>query len=147
MKRLNQLLLISLGFAPVAWVTGGTASAGSVRDVCVAAPTGGGSFNTFVFRDVPSLSRGKAISLQGIYFTTASQRLAPIHGTAAMGSDGTVRLGAFVHSTAQSLNDFTISGVTDANFVGTVGYDNDGDFKNNGTLVMELRECSTIAIP
>jgi hypothetical protein len=37
-----------------------------------------------------------------------------------MASTGTVRLGFFVHSTAESTNDFTVSGVTDANFAGTM---------------------------
>jgi hypothetical protein len=40
----------------------------------------------------------------------------------------TVRIGLFVHSTAESTNDFTVAGVTDTNFVGTLSYDNDGDF-------------------
>ena len=64
-----------------------------------------------------------------------------------MASDGTLRLGFFVHSTAQSSNDFTVSGVTDANFVGTVSYDNDGDFVPNGTLVFEQVDCATITVP
>ena len=58
-----------------------------------------------------------------------------------------VRLGLFVHSTAESTNDFTISGVTDTNFVGILSFDNDGDFVPNGTLAMELEDCATITIP
>jgi hypothetical protein len=64
-----------------------------------------------------------------------------------MVSDGTVRLGLFVHSTAESSNDFTISGVTDTNFVGILKFDDDGDFVPNGTLAMELADCATISIP
>jgi len=64
MKRLNQLLLVVLGFDLVAMGTGGAASASKLRDLCIAAPTGGGSFNTFVFRDVAPLSPGGAVSLQ-----------------------------------------------------------------------------------
>jgi len=64
-----------------------------------------------------------------------------------MASDGTVRLGAFIHSTAESLNDFTIAGVTDANFVGTLSFDNDGDFQPNGTLATQVVDCATITIP
>jgi hypothetical protein len=37
--------------------------------------------------------------------------------------------------------------VTDAAFVGTLNYDNDGDFKPNGTLAMESVDCATISIP
>ena len=56
-------------------------------------------------------------------------------------------MGFFVHSTSESTNDFTVSGVTDTNFVGTLSYDNDGDFVPNGTLAMEEVDCATIAIP
>jgi hypothetical protein len=124
------------------------ASAGAVRtrDICIASPTGGGSFNTFVFRDVEPLSRGRAVTLKGLFFTGA-QKVEPVSGSAAMTSDGTIVLGAFVHSTAQSINDFTVAGITDANFVGILNYDNDGDFKPNGTLAMEPRDCATLAIP
>jgi hypothetical protein len=116
------------------------------RDVCVAAPTGGGSFNTFIFRNVEPLDRGQAIAVQGHFFTGA-RRVAPFHGSAAMVMNGTVRLGLFVHSTAESLNDFTVAGITDANFVGTVSYDNDGDFMPNGTLALQLMDCAAISIP
>jgi hypothetical protein len=116
------------------------------KDVCVVNPTGGGSFNTFIIRDVLPLSEGKAITLNGLFFTGA-MRVAPFHGSAVMAMDGTVRIGLFVHSTAESLNDFTVAGVTDTNFVGTRNYDNDGDFRPNGTLAMELRDCASIVIP
>ena len=53
----------------------------------------------------------------------------------------------FVHSTAESTNDFTVSGVTDTDFVGTLNYDNDGDFTVNGTLSMQLVNCATISVP
>lgn len=116
------------------------------RDICIVNPTGGGSFNTFVFRNVAPLSRGTSVPLQGLFFTGA-RKVAPVHGSAAMGSDGTVVLGAFVYSTAQSTNDFTVAGVTDTDFVGTLNFDNDGDFRPNGTLAMESVDCATIDIP
>jgi hypothetical protein len=127
-------------------LTTGSASAAKTRDVCIASPTGGGSFNTFVLRDVPFLNPGGAMAVQGLFFTGA-RRIAPVHGSAAMASDGTVRLGMFVHSTAESTNDFTVAGITDENFVGTLSFDNDGDFVPNGTLAMQAVECSTISIP
>ena len=145
MKSLIRWLPVVLGFAVVVSVNTGAATS-RTRDICIVNPTGGGSLNTFIFRDVEPLSRGRAISLQGLFFTGA-RRLAPFHGSAAMASDGTVRLGLFVHSTAESTNDFTISGVTDTNFVGTLSYDNDGDFVPNGTLAMQLADCATIVIP
>jgi hypothetical protein len=146
MKILKQLLPGVLGVLLVLSANGSAAPAAKTRDVCIVNQTGGGSLNTFIFRDVEPLTRGRAISLHGLFFTGA-RRVAPFHGSAAMVSNGTVRLGLFVHSTAESTNDFTISGVTDTNFVGTLSFDNDGDFVPNGTLVMELADCAAIVIP
>jgi hypothetical protein len=148
MKKLYQLLLVAsgVGFA-AASAPAGAAPAAKARDVCIAAPTGGGSFNTFVFRNVEPLTAGHAVSLTGFYFVTSSQRMAPVHGSAAMASNGTVRLGFFVHSTAESINDFTVAGVTDSSFAGTVSFDNDGDFVANGTLAMAPADCATLDIP
>jgi len=147
MKRLIQSVSVILGLAVALSVNAGAAPAAKTRNVCVASPTGGGSFNTFVFRSVEPLSRGEAIALHGLYFSTGARRVAPVHGSAVMVSDGTIRVGFFVHSTSESTNDFTVSGVTDTNFVGTLSYDNDGDFVPNGTLAMEEVDCATIAIP
>lgn len=147
MKTVTGLLLGVVGAAILASVPATAAPASKVRDVCVAAPTGGGGFNTFVFRGVEPLSPGGAISLNGIYFVTGSTRLAPLHGSAVMASDGSVRIGFFVHSTAQSNNDFTVAGVTDANFVGSVSFDSDGDFVPNGTLAMQQADCASIHVP
>jgi hypothetical protein len=143
MRHVRVLMSIILGVLAAVPASAGAAQR---KDVCVVNPTGGGSFNTFIIRDVQPLSLGGAISLKGLFFTGA-RKVAPFHGTAVMAMDGTVRLGLFVHSTAESLNDFTVAGVTDTNFVGTWSYDNDGDFKPNGTLAMELRDCNTISIP
>jgi len=147
MKGLKQVLFVVLGLALVVSVTAGAAPSTKVRDVCIAAPTGGGGFNMFIFRGVESLTRGEAISLKGLFFTTVVNRVAAFYGSAAMVSDGTVRLGLFVNATAESTNDFTISGMLDTNFVGTVGFDNDGDFKPNGTLSFQVVDCATVDIP
>jgi len=146
MNSRNRLVPVVLGLVLAGSAFAGRVSASKTRDICIASPTGGGSFNTFVFRDVAPLEPGAVIPVQGLFFTGA-RKIEPVHGSAAMGSDGRIVLGAFVHSTAQSLNDFTVAGVTDADFVGTLSYDNDGDFKPNGTLEMAAVECSTIAIP
>jgi hypothetical protein len=95
MKRLILSLPVVLGLAVVVSVNAGAAPP-KARDVCIVNPTGGGSLNTFIFRDVEPLSRGRAISLQGLFFTGA-RKVAPFHGSAVMVSDGTVRLGLFVH--------------------------------------------------
>ena len=57
------------------------------------------------------------------------------------------RLSLLVHSTAESTDDFTLSGITDANFAGTLGFDNDGDFITNGTLTIQVVDCATVDIP
>jgi hypothetical protein len=82
--------------------------------------------NWWVFTNVSSMTPGAAVSLQGIYFTNA-RRPAPFYGSAMMAADGSVRIGIFVHSATGGTNDFTMSGVTDANFVGPVSFDSDGD--------------------
>lgn len=146
MKNLIQSLPVVLGVALALSLNSGTVRAAKTRDVCIVNPPEGGTLNTFVFRDVEPLSVGGAISVHGLFFT-AARKVAPFHGSAVMVSDGTVRLGLFVHSSAQAANDFTISGVTDANFVGTLSFDNDGDFVPNGTLAMASADCSAIAIP
>jgi hypothetical protein len=140
---------VVLGVALVGSVNAGVGAAPpakTTRDVCIVNPTGGGSLNTFIIRDVQPLSHGRAIPLQGLFFTGA-RRVAPFHGSAVMAMDGTVRIGLFVHSTADSTNDFTVAGVTDIDFVGTLKFDNDGDYVPNGTLAMQLADCSTISIP
>jgi hypothetical protein len=147
MASLKRSLPVVLGLALMLSVNGGAAGAPKARDVCISSPTGGGTFNTFIIRNMETLSRGGAIALHGFYFSTGARRLAPVHGSAMMGSDGAVRMGLFVHSTAESVNDFTVAGVTDTNLVGTLSYDNDGDFRPNGTLAMEAVDCATIAIP
>lgn len=148
MKFVKQLAPVLLGLGVVAAMNSGAAGAARPpKDVCIAAPTGGGGFNEFVFRDVDALAPGGAITLRGLYTTTGSQRVSPVDGSAIMGSDGRVRIGFFVHTSAESINDFTVSGVTDATFAGTVGYDNDGDYVNNGTLTMARVDCGTVIIP
>jgi hypothetical protein len=143
MKRLNQTLLpFVLGLA---LVVPSVASAGPNKDLCIVSPTGGGSFNTFVLQEVPNLGGGKSVLVHGVFFTGA-QKLEPVHGTLAKSPDGPILVGLFVHSTAQSLNDFTVSGLLDENFAGTLNYDNDGDFKPNGTLTMQQVDCATLVL-
>lgn len=148
MKFVKQLVPVLLGFGVLVSLNGGVANAAKQKDVCLAAPTGGGGFNTFVLTDVESLVPGGAVALHGFYFTTGVRKIGPLEGTAAMGSDGQIRIGFFVHSTAEGgQNDFTIAGLIDADYNGTVSFDNDGDFKPNATLDMQRVECSTIVRP
>jgi hypothetical protein len=140
-RYLNPLLPAILGVALAA-----PTSAAANNDVCIVNPTGGGSFNTFVIQDVQKLRPGESVNVHGVFFTGAL-KLAPFHGSVAVSPSGPILVGLFVHSTAQSTNDFTVSGVLDANFAGTLKFDNDGDFTPNGTLAMQQVDCATIVIP
>ena len=105
--------------------------------------------NFFVLRDVAPLILNEPVSLKGLYFVR-TRLPAPLHGSAVLVSDGSVRIGFFVDSTAVPTadpNDFTISGTTDANFAGVVFFDNDGDFRPNGTLDLKVTDCGTVVIP
>ena len=147
-KYVTQTAIATAGFCLIAGMNGvAVAAAGKPKDVCIVAPTGGGGFNTFVLKEVDALASGGVVALRGFYFVTGQQRISPLHGSAAMASDGQIRIGFFVHSSAEGTNDFTVSGVTDATYTGTVNFDNDGDYKPNGTLAMQRVDCSTIVIP
>jgi len=142
MKFVKQLVPVLLGFGVMVAMSGGAASAAKAKDVCI-----GDGINKFVLREVDPLFPGGAVALRGLYTATGTQRVSPVHGSAVMGSDRRVRIGFFVHTAAESTNDFTVAGVVDADYNGTVNFDNDGDFKPNGTLDMQRVDCSTIIIP
>jgi hypothetical protein len=144
MRTFCRFLPIVLGLVFV--LSEGAAAAPADRCIVNRGSPGGSILNFFIFKQVTALRPGGAIALRGIYFTPA-RKPAPFHGSAMMGTDGRVRLGIFVHSSAESTNDFTLSGVTDANFVGIVKFDNDGDFVTNGTLPLEVVSCETITVP
>ncbi len=148
MRVVKQLAAAVLGFGVMVALSSEVSHAAKSRDVCLNAPTGGGGFNVFVLKDVDAIGVGDAAILRGLYFATGVQRIAALHGSAVMGSDGQIRIGFFVHSTAGGgSNDFTVSGVLDAEYNGTVNFDNDGDFKPNGTLDMQRVACDTVTIP
>lgn len=145
-------LRISLGaILALAVALPASVGADSKRTICVVnrdtpgVPTSQ-VLNTFIYQDVDQLSTGKVISLRGLFFTVTGRK-APFDGSAVMGADGGVRLGIFVHSTAESTNNFTLSGVTDEFFAGTLGFDADGDFKIDAPLVLEVVKCDDVQIP
>ena len=151
MKIVNHLRLVVAGLALTASTSGAASSPETkkTRDVCVADVSSGFELNFFVFRDVDPLTLNQPVTLKGLYFVRG--RLpAPLHGSAVLISDGSVRIGFFVHSTATPTadpNDFTIAGKTDSDFVGVVTFDNDGDFKPNGSLDLRTVDCNTVIIP
>ena len=142
MKRIALATLVAVA------VTAGTVTVGAApkpQDTrrCV---TDSDHLNFWVFSNVSPPAAGTAVGVQGIYFTNA-RRPAPFHGSAMMSADGSVRLGIFVHSATGGTNDFTMSGITDGNFVGPVSFDSDGDFKFNGTLQLVAVACDTLSVP
>ena len=144
MRRHALVLAIILGASLMAYRSVGAAAS---RDRCLTASSNGGSPNIFIFQDVAPLALNQAVALRGIYFFS-TRKPTPLHGSAVLNSDGKVRIGIVVHSSAYIQNDFTITGAVSTAFAGTVAYDNDGDFlPNNGTLVFEAADCSAIAIP
>ena len=137
-RRVFVMLLAILVAAPT-----GAALAEKQRDVCIG-PVGSSNTN-YVFRDVKPLAPGEVISLHGVWFTgTTGRLLAPFHGSAVMTSNGTVRMGIFVHGVATvdgvTSADFTISAHTDANFLSV--------WRSGGIpFDVELRDCDAITIP
>jgi|InoplaM3SPM_1038593.scaffolds.fasta_scaffold18961_2 hypothetical protein len=119
-------------------------------DLCLV--TSGSPLNTFVFQDVTPLGPGRSIPLHGLYFSSA-RRVSPFSGSAVMASDGSVRVGVFVHSSATPspagtfLNDFTMSVITDTTLAGAWNVDYDGDFVPNIVLPLIAADCGSISIP
>ena len=141
MRRHALVVAVILGASLMAYRSVGAAAS---KDRCLTASS---NPNVFIFQDVAPLALNQAVALKGIYFFSL-RKPTPLHGSAVLNSDGKVRLGIVVHSSAYIQNDFTITGAVNTAFAGTVAYDNDGDFlPNNGTLVFEAADCSTIAIP
>jgi len=151
MRKMNHLT--GAVFALMLAMSGAAAAAANdarkPQDVCVVDVASGFPLNFFVFREVEPLILNQPVSLKGMYFVR-TRKPAPLHGSAVLVSDGSVRIGFFVHSTAVPTpepNDFTMSGTTDVNFAGIVFFDNDGDFRPNGTLDLRVIDCSTVVIP
>jgi hypothetical protein len=119
-------------------------------DVCVVERLDGLVVRTLVYRDVPPLTPGQVIPLRGIYFSRALVPL-PFEGSAVMASDGKVRLGVFVHTSARrsdiTIADFLLSGETDTTFAGVLHYKNDGEIYPSSLLALEPEDCAAVSIP
>lgn len=118
------------------------------EDVCLVNLNypGGSPLNTFVLHDVEPLTPTRSVPIHGLYLA-GTARVNPLHGSAVMAADGTIRIGLVIHSTATSTNDFTLSALTASDLSGDFNYDSDGDFRPDGTLPIERVDCSTITIP
>jgi hypothetical protein len=152
-NRTRPLLTLTLGLLIAIPTAAAAAPPQKTADVClVNREPNGFALNTLILQDVGRLSPGRSILLKGTYFNYSNQASA-LHGSAIMASDGTVRLGLFVHSSAiptQSgvyRNDFTLSGVTDETLAGTLFFDSDGDFIPDSTIVFEVEDCAVVAVP
>ena len=142
MRKIRRLMFTMLAIL-VTMPTSAALAEKKERDVCIG-PVGSSNTN-YVFRDVRALAPGEVIPLHGVWFTgTTGRLLAPFHGSAVMTSNGTVRLGIFVHGVA------TMDGVTSADF--SISAHTDADFlsvwRSGGIpFDVELRNCDAITIP
>src|SRR5262249_17501419 len=114
MRMKNLLLLVIVAMAPArSTAAAEAAEAKKTRDVCVVDVASGFPLNYFVFHEVAPVELNAAVALDGLYFPR-TRIPAPLHGSAVLVSDGSVRIGFFVHSSAvptnANPNDFTISG-------------------------------------
>lgn len=68
-------------------------------------------------------------------------------GSATMDGSGAAQIGVFVHSLYLIGTNMTFEWTGDANFVGTGGYDGNGDYQNDSPRSFFSVDCSTIAVP
>jgi hypothetical protein len=113
----------------------------------------GNALDTLVFQDVDTLRPGRTIELKGMYFTPV-RIPTPFHGSAVMTTDGTIRIGIYVHHSGRNqydgniyTSDKSFSGMTDATFAGTLNVDYNGDTLPDGVVTFLSEDCATITIP
>lgn len=152
-SKLHHLLILTLGLGlPMALPEGALAARPRSEnvDVCTVSVVNGVVSRTLVFRDVPPLRPGDAVSLRGIYFSAANVTL-PFEGSAVMAADGMVRIGLLVHTSARRSDlttaDFLLSGETDTNFSGDLHFRVDGEIYPGGLVTYEPADCAAIVVP
>jgi len=64
-----------------------------------------------------------------------------------MRPDGSVIAGIFVHSLADSTNNFTLEWTTDTTLAGTAKFDSNGDHQSDGTLDLRSVDCRSLSLP
>ena len=124
-----------------ALLVSGLASTTWARDVCLEHPFG----QYIVLRKVKSLHPGGSVPLTGFYYYVGGGPAAA-EGSAMMKGDGTVVAGLFVHA-LQNNNNFTFEWTTDTTFAGSLTYDFDGDFKEDGANQYNAVDCTTLTLP
>src|SRR5262249_41524088 len=77
----------------------------------------------------------------------AATRVVNFDGSAAMRPDGSVIAGIFVHSLADSTNNFTLEWTTDTTLAGTAKFDSTGDHQSDGTLDLRSVDCRSLSLP
>jgi hypothetical protein len=150
-RHSRSILVLALGLlVALPAIAAAAARRTADPDVCVVSYYEGIPSHTLVYKRVPPLSPGDAISLQGVYFTAANNAL-PFDGSAVMAADGTVRLGVYVHFSARKSTiyayDWRFSGETDSSFAGVFHWDRDFEGNTPYTVTFEPVDCATITIP
>jgi hypothetical protein len=119
------------------------------KDVCVRDSDGA----SFRFSKVQTLRPGRVVPLTGVRVSIfpVPRPLAPVHGTAAMGSDGTVHIGVLVHGMPASLSQggssTLVSVDADDAFSGTGTFDAAGDFRATNPVTWTSVDCDAVDIP
>ena len=144
----RQAMILALGLL---LAIPGIATAAAPRkpvDMClVTRDTVGTPIDTIVIQDVTGLlNPGRSMSLHGFFFIRGGSP-APFEGSAVMASDGTLRLGLFVHTLAVLPINRTLEGITDEFFAGTLKVDLNGDFQADFSALFESVDCATITLP
>jgi hypothetical protein len=119
------------------------------KDICVRDSDGG----SYRFSKVQTLRPGRVVPLAGFRVSNfpLPRPLAPVHGTAAMGSDGIVRIGVLVHGMSTSLSpggsSTLVSIDADQAFSGTGTFDATGDFRPTNAVTWTPIDCDTVDVP
>jgi hypothetical protein len=137
----RRLLVLALAAAAL-----GAPLPALARDICLHDT----SNNDWSFQKVKKLKPGRVVALAGIFIEGGESY--PVSGSAVLRANGSVEVGAFVHSMSQAIfagNNFTVSMQTTTGLEGTGGFDTDGDFENDAAVTYGWAaiDCKSLSIP
>lgn len=142
--RMRRIKIVTVGVLSFLALALGSTDA-VARDVCLKDQLD----NLYIFKGVAPLRPGQVISLVGLYSFLAIAAPVPITGGATLNTAGTTaNFGIFVHSLANSLNNFTAEWTGDKDtFAGSGAYDNGGTYQSSGALALTNVDCKTVTLP
>jgi hypothetical protein len=122
------------------------ASTASAKDLCIEDNLG----EQLHFKKVKKLKPGSVVPVAGIFRGPSGGgpiAVAPADGVAMMDSEGTVKIGIFVHAIVAGTNNLSFEWTGDATFAGSGSYDNDGDNFADGAVTFVGIDCDSIPPP